>query len=253
MVAGEASYRSWSLVRSLSPKMTCCNIIEDGSIIHPILVAPGQDCMRLISICASSYGHVCCLFGFCCSLDGITTTAIRISQIHHCPHSLNMPLSSKNAAGSGIQAHPDCTAQQSSQDSYHRPRDQTESLGAASTKRRARSRQKLSKAKDQGIVTRLTWVPSGQSSSLLSRPRLWRPTHRPQCSSCAHIGVDCVNKAAEAETHGQPLGRMLGELELRIRWHEELCDILRNGFEKDAATVLNKIRDGADVESVVRQ
>jgi hypothetical protein len=75
-------------------------------------------------------------------------------------------------------------------------------------------------------------------------------TERPQCSSCIRLEVGCVYEAVNPGNNVQTTHR-LKELETLNRWHEELYDILKDSSEKDAAAVIELIRAGVDVETVV--
>ncbi|UNI23335.1 hypothetical protein JDV02_009163 [Purpureocillium takamizusanense] len=77
---------------------------------------------------------------------------------------------------------------------------------------------------------------------------------RPKCASCIHRGLHCQYVSATAsETNSEALKRKVTEMQQTIEDHERLYAALRNMSEQDSHAVLDKLRLGADVSTVLRQ
>ncbi|KAJ6442817.1 Alkaline proteinase [Purpureocillium lavendulum] len=77
---------------------------------------------------------------------------------------------------------------------------------------------------------------------------------RPRCAPCIHRGLNCQYVTATAsETNSEALKRKVTEMEQRVEDYERLYTALRHMKEEDAHAVLNKLRLGADVSTVLRQ
>ncbi|OAQ76307.1 C6 transcription factor [Purpureocillium lilacinum] len=77
---------------------------------------------------------------------------------------------------------------------------------------------------------------------------------RPRCASCIHRGLHCQYVSATAsETNSEALKRKVTEMQQRIEDHERLYAALRTMSEQDSRAVLDKLRLGADVSTVLRQ
>lgn len=62
----------------------------------------------------------------------------------------------------------------------------------------------------------------------------------------------CVYETVGSETPSEARQRRLGELQSRGSLYEELFDILRSRPEQDVASIVARIRSGADVEDILR-
>jgi hypothetical protein len=83
--------------------------------------------------------------------------------------------------------------------------------------------------------------------------------HRPKCHSCHRHGYDCAYKVAPSESHMEALRRDNSELQRRIEVLAESQSILGRIYhllqlrpEPEAVAVLERIRTGADPESILR-
>ena len=63
----------------------------------------------------------------------------------------------------------------------------------------------------------------------------------------------CVYETRPDETQTQALKRKYSELLSHKSAHEEVCDLLRQRSDDEAAEILRLLRSGADVESIVHQ
>ncbi|KAK3330184.1 hypothetical protein B0H66DRAFT_48791 [Apodospora peruviana] len=77
--------------------------------------------------------------------------------------------------------------------------------------------------------------------------------HRPKCTTCRERNTDCSFDTNVTETHAQALKRKFNELQSQTSVYERLYDVLRGRSEQEANEVLQRIRRGADLESVLRQ
>ncbi|KAG7119701.1 Nitrogen assimilation transcription factor nit-4 like protein [Verticillium longisporum] len=74
--------------------------------------------------------------------------------------------------------------------------------------------------------------------------------HRPKCLRCWRLSKECVYDTAQLETPRQSLQRKHGELEARNSNLEHLFGFLRDGPEADVATVVRRLREGADLDNL---
>ncbi|KAM0322081.1 hypothetical protein ACHAQA_009710 [Verticillium albo-atrum] len=74
--------------------------------------------------------------------------------------------------------------------------------------------------------------------------------HRPQCLRCQRLSKACVYDTAQLETPRQSLRRKYGELEVRNSNLEHLFGFVRDGPEPDVATIVRRLREGADLDSL---
>lgn len=75
---------------------------------------------------------------------------------------------------------------------------------------------------------------------------------RPKCSACIARDADCHYDTTSTETHSQALKRKYNELHSRTTAFEELYEILQTRPERVVQSVLQRIRTGADVHTVLR-
>ena len=75
---------------------------------------------------------------------------------------------------------------------------------------------------------------------------------RPRCSSCITRNTKCEYDTISSETHSQALKRKYDELQSRKSSFEEVFEILKSKPEDEAQSILQRIRDGADAETIVR-
>ncbi|KAI0127413.1 hypothetical protein BJ170DRAFT_371738 [Xylariales sp. AK1849] len=75
---------------------------------------------------------------------------------------------------------------------------------------------------------------------------------RPHCRACIRSRLDCAYETLESKMSSRVLRRRLTALEARHKSLEDLVDILKTACDADVASVLGRIRAGADVESVTR-
>ncbi|PWI65209.1 hypothetical protein PCL_07259 [Purpureocillium lilacinum] len=77
---------------------------------------------------------------------------------------------------------------------------------------------------------------------------------RPKCAPCVGRGLSCQYVTANAsETQSEALKRKLTEMEQRLTDYERLYAALGRMEERDSLAVLNKLRLGVDVCSVLRE
>ncbi|KAM0541612.1 hypothetical protein ACHAPJ_013159 [Fusarium lateritium] len=133
----------------------------------------------------------------------------------------------------------------------------TAAAAAAVPAARAKQLRRLLPARDR---------PPPPSAPSISRPRL-NPVvaacdacrkhkvkcsgDRPTCRRCLQRRVPCHYVARPGETRSQALHRSTNNAETHPTIHEELIGLLKNLPEKDAQDVLQRIRSGTNVRSVV--
>ncbi|KAF2096473.1 nitrate assimilation regulatory protein nirA [Rhizodiscina lignyota] len=82
---------------------------------------------------------------------------------------------------------------------------------------------------------------------------------RPKCSACTSSGRECIYSTAPSESRGSALKRKYGELESQVRGLREsheplqrLLHALQTRKDADAVAIFRKIRQGENIESIVR-
>ncbi|KAI9154761.1 Nitrogen assimilation transcription factor nirA [Paramyrothecium foliicola] len=75
---------------------------------------------------------------------------------------------------------------------------------------------------------------------------------RPTCDQCLKIGTDCVYETRETETVQQARRRKLDEAVFRSDAFEKLYQYLRTKTEDEAAVIVRKLREGIDIDSLLR-
>ncbi|PTB68119.1 N-terminal fungal transcription regulatory domain-containing protein [Trichoderma citrinoviride] len=74
---------------------------------------------------------------------------------------------------------------------------------------------------------------------------------RPSCSRCLQRRSECLYTTQPGETTSQALKRGYRDLRQRTSVHEELFELLRNLPDREADHVFKRIRDGADVNTIL--
>ncbi|TFB01937.1 Nitrogen assimilation transcription factor nirA [Trichoderma ghanense] len=74
---------------------------------------------------------------------------------------------------------------------------------------------------------------------------------RPSCARCVHRRTECLYTTQPGETTSQALKRGYRDLRERTTVHEELIELLRNLSDREAEHVFKRIRDGADVNTIL--
>ncbi|KAK1247711.1 hypothetical protein MKX07_000599 [Trichoderma sp. CBMAI-0711] len=74
---------------------------------------------------------------------------------------------------------------------------------------------------------------------------------RPSCSRCVQRRTECLYTTQPGETTSQALKRGYRDLRQRTSVHEELFELLRNLPDREAEHVFKRIRDGADVNTIL--
>lgn len=82
----------------------------------------------------------------------------------------------------------------------------------------------------------------------LSRPFLQCDGASPQCATCVKRGTECVYPGVE---NPQTLRRMYQEMELLLRSHQELYDVIQNKSEEEGFEIVRQIRRGHDVDAIL--
>ena len=72
------------------------------------------------------------------------------------------------------------------------------------------------------------------------------------CSTCLAHDTNCEYRTSSTETHSQALKRKFGELQRNQNAYEELFDILRSKSELEAFNILQRIRSGVDIQTILR-
>ncbi|KAI0593504.1 hypothetical protein F4775DRAFT_577668 [Biscogniauxia sp. FL1348] len=76
---------------------------------------------------------------------------------------------------------------------------------------------------------------------------------RPRCAYCTTRDLECVyDTIAAAETHTQALKRKFHEIQDEKSAYSDVYELLRNRPQAEAEDILQRIRGGADAQSVVR-
>ena len=73
------------------------------------------------------------------------------------------------------------------------------------------------------------------------------------CRLCVQHGVDCIYLTKTTETHTQALKRKYNNIQDQKSPYEELFHLLRSKSEKESNEIVQRIRAGGDVESILRQ
>lgn len=89
-------------------------------------------------------------------------------------------------------------------------------------------------------------------SELTQGPTTQCSGERPQCIVCVERQLPCEYTTLPTETHLKAQKRRLSDLERRCQTYEELFDILRSQPEDTSVEVLQRIRAGVDVKTVVK-
>ncbi|KAI1075384.1 hypothetical protein F5B20DRAFT_595127 [Whalleya microplaca] len=75
---------------------------------------------------------------------------------------------------------------------------------------------------------------------------------RPKCAPCVARNVECVYDTDAAETRTQAVKRKCNLLQDQVDAYEEICQLLRVRSETEAKSILQKIREGADPQTILR-
>ncbi|KAL7948832.1 hypothetical protein V8C42DRAFT_230442 [Trichoderma barbatum] len=75
---------------------------------------------------------------------------------------------------------------------------------------------------------------------------------RPVCSLCTKYGTECIYPGSVAETRSQSMKRKVADLEIENSSHRALYDFLRTRDLRDIDAVVQRIRAGDDVSSVLQ-
>ncbi|KAK8029589.1 hypothetical protein PG993_010880 [Apiospora rasikravindrae] len=70
----------------------------------------------------------------------------------------------------------------------------------------------------------------------------------PQCATCVKRGTDCIYPGVENQ---QTLRRRYQEMELLLRSHQELYDVIQNRSEEEGFEIVRRIRRGHDVDAIL--
>ncbi|KAI2615137.1 hypothetical protein GGR54DRAFT_642636 [Hypoxylon sp. NC1633] len=74
---------------------------------------------------------------------------------------------------------------------------------------------------------------------------------RPRCSVCIERQTPCEYTTLPTETHLRAQKRKLTDLEMKCQAYEDLFGILRSRPDNETAQVLNRLRSGDDVQTIV--
>ncbi|KAJ8129557.1 hypothetical protein O1611_g4074 [Lasiodiplodia mahajangana] len=99
------------------------------------------------------------------------------------------------------------------------------------------------------LQPRKTLIPA--ACSTCRRLKVKCSGDRPSCRRCATRRIQCHYVTQPGETSGQALKRKYDELGDRAAAHEEMFDLLRTLPEQDAQNVLQRIRSGTDIVSII--
>ncbi|KAI2468404.1 hypothetical protein F4781DRAFT_269312 [Annulohypoxylon bovei var. microspora] len=75
---------------------------------------------------------------------------------------------------------------------------------------------------------------------------------RPRCSVCVERQTACEYTTLPTETHLKAQKRKLTDLEIKCQEYEDLFGILRSRQDHETADILNRIRTGEDVQTIVQ-
>jgi hypothetical protein len=75
---------------------------------------------------------------------------------------------------------------------------------------------------------------------------------RPKCSVCLDRGTECEYDTNAAETHTQALKRKFSELESERAAYKQIYEVLRSKPDREASEILQRIRSGVDINTIVR-
>ncbi|KAK7953110.1 hypothetical protein PG988_013804 [Apiospora saccharicola] len=70
----------------------------------------------------------------------------------------------------------------------------------------------------------------------------------PQCATCVKRGTDCIYPGVE---NPQALRRKYQEMELLLRSHQELYDVIQTKSEEEGFEIVRRIRRGHDVDAIL--
>ncbi|KAK7994111.1 hypothetical protein PG989_007492 [Apiospora arundinis] len=70
----------------------------------------------------------------------------------------------------------------------------------------------------------------------------------PNCASCVKRGTECIYPGVE---NTQTMRRRFQEIELLLRSHQELYDMIQNKSEEEGFEIVRRIRRGYDVDSIL--
>ncbi|KAI1417867.1 hypothetical protein F5Y13DRAFT_32660 [Hypoxylon sp. FL1857] len=75
---------------------------------------------------------------------------------------------------------------------------------------------------------------------------------RPRCSVCVERQTTCEYTTLPAETHLRAQKRKLTDLEIKCQAYEDLVGILRSRPDEETSQVLQRVRTGEDVQTIVK-
>ncbi|KAK8137145.1 hypothetical protein PG984_005085 [Apiospora sp. TS-2023a] len=101
-----------------------------------------------------------------------------------------------------------------------------------------------------------TSSPTTASAAAAAAARNYRPLRpappcdgaSPQCATCVKRGTDCIYPGVE---NPQALRRKYQEMELLLRSHQELYDVIQNKSEEEGFEIVRRIRRGHDVDAIL--